>query len=256
LAVGLIPAVWVPPRDVRELRALVSHRHRVISHRTQVRHRWPSLLQRHHLVPPGPEPFGPAHRAWWSALALPASEHLRLRHQFAVLDALEPLIAEVDRQLERQSTIEPWTSHTACLVQLPGIGVLTAMVVLRAIGNICRFPSAKQLVGFGARVHDSGQTHRIGGITKQGRGDLRGGVVEAAWVAVRTHPHWRAVSEHLAHRQGSGQAIVTIARNLLVVVWHVVTERVADRQADIEVVARTLMTCEAWRGVPAAGGRR
>jgi transposase len=31
LAVGLIPAVWVPPEEVRELRALVAHRRRLIT---------------------------------------------------------------------------------------------------------------------------------------------------------------------------------------------------------------------------------
>ncbi len=244
LAAGLIPAGWVPPRHVRELRALMSHRQRLIRQRTQVRNRLPSLLRRHNLVPLGPEPYGPAHQAWWSALELPASEHLRLRHEFALLDALEPLIAEADRELERQSTI--------FLVQLPGIGVLTAMVLLSAIGDIGRFPSARQLVGYvglGARVHDSGQTHRTGGITKQGLGDLRGVLVEAAWVAVRTHPHWRAVSERLAHRKGSGKAIVAIARKLLVVVWHVLTERVVDRQAEVEAVARKFMTWGAQRGL-------
>ncbi len=50
------------------------------------------------------------------------------------------------------------------------------MFLLAAIGDISRFPSAKQLVGYtglGARVHDSGQTHRGGGLTKEGRRDLQ-----------------------------------------------------------------------------------
>lgn len=122
VAAGLVPAVWVPPRHVRELRALMSHRQRLIRQRTRIHNRLQSLLQRHNLVPPGPEPYSPAHQAWWSALGLPASEHLRLRHEFAVLDALEPLIAEADQELERQGTIEPWASQTPFLVQLPGIG--------------------------------------------------------------------------------------------------------------------------------------
>ena len=38
----------------------------------------------------------------------------------------------------------------------------------------------------------------------------------------------------------AAKAIVAIARKLLVVVWHVLTEQVADRQADSEAVARRL----------------
>ncbi len=65
------------------------------------------------------------------------------------------------------------------------------MVVLAAVGNITRFPRAKNLVGYaglGTYVHDSGKTHCHGGITKHGRADLRYAMVEAAWVAVRPLP--------------------------------------------------------------------
>lgn len=34
LAANLIPAVWVPPQEVRELRALVAHRKRLVQQRT------------------------------------------------------------------------------------------------------------------------------------------------------------------------------------------------------------------------------
>jgi hypothetical protein len=39
----------------------------------------------------------------------------------------------------------------------------------------------------------------------------------------------------------SSKAIVAIARKLLVVIWHVMTERVADRKADLDMVAFKLM---------------
>jgi Transposase IS116/IS110/IS902 family len=42
--------------------------------------------------------------------------------------------------------------------------------------------------GLGASVHQSGETSRGGRITKEGRSDLRGVMVEAAWVAVEHHP--------------------------------------------------------------------
>jgi hypothetical protein len=51
------------------------------------------------------------------------------------------------------------------LMQLPGLGLITALTVLAAIGDVTRFETARQLVGYaglGARVHDSGMTHRIG----------------------------------------------------------------------------------------------
>jgi transposase len=67
---------------------------------------------------------------------------------------------------------EPWSKQVPFLLQLPGLGVLSAMTILSAIGDIARFPSAKYLVGYaglGARIHASGQVQRTGGITKEGR---------------------------------------------------------------------------------------
>jgi hypothetical protein len=129
------------------------------------------------------------------------------------------------------------------LVHLPGIGLVGAMTLLAAIGDILRFPSAKHLVGYaglGARVHDSGLTHHTGRITKAGRRDIRGVMVEAAQAAVRTHPHWQAELARLEPRLGRSKAVVAIARKLLVAVWHVLHAEVADRYAVDEQVAAAL----------------
>jgi transposase len=107
LAVDLVPAVWVSPAVVRELRALIAHRRRLIATRTQTRNRLHGVLQRHNLVPPEGGLFAPAQRAWWTALQLAASERLRVRQDLSLLDSLEPLIAEVEAELVRLSQEEP-----------------------------------------------------------------------------------------------------------------------------------------------------
>ena len=257
LAAGLIPAVWVPPAEVRELRGLLSHRQRLVRQRTQARNRLHAVLHRHHLATPAAALFAAAQRGWWAALPLGATERLRVRQDLALLDSLDALVGEVERELARLSTVEPWASQAAFLLQLPGIGVVNAMALLAAIGDIARFPTAKQLVGYaglGAGVHQSGQTRRTGGITKQGRRELRAALVEAAWVAVRTHPRWRAVFEQLEQRRGSGTAIVAVARKLLVVVWHVLQAREADRHADAAQVARKFFSWSERVGKAARGG--
>jgi transposase len=241
LSVNMIPPVWVPPQEVRELRALISHRQRLIGQQTRTKNRLRSLLQRQHIGPTGGEVFSQANRAWWLKLNLSSSENLRMRQDLLMLDHLSPLIQEVEAEIERLSLAEPWAEQTPYLLQLPGIGLLTAMTILSAIGQIERFSSAKKLVGYaglGARIHASGQTHRTGGITKQGRKELRAILVEAAWTAVRYDQHWREQFERLADRIGRQKAIVAIARKLLVIIWHVLTAKVADRRAEPQQVAR------------------
>ena len=131
------------------------------------------------------------------------------------------------------------------LIQLPGVSVIVAGTVLAAIGSIERFPSAKHLVGYaglGVAVHNSGQTHTTGRITKEGRRELRTALVEAAHVAARCHPYWKAQRVRLEKRIGYEKAIVAIARRLLVAIWHVLTYGVADRFSDPQRVARKLVS--------------
>ena len=244
LRADLIPEVWVPPLPVRELRALISHRRRLSQTSTRARNRLQSVLHRHNLKPPTVRPFHPKHTDWWLSLDLSPSESLRVQQDLDTLDHVKRQLATVDEELNRLTTVEPWSSAYPFLIQLPGFGLVVSMTILAAIGDVSRFPSPKQLVGYaglGASVHDSGKTHRTGRITKQGRKDLRWVLVQAAWSAVRYHPHWKQEFERLSRRMHPNKAIVAIARKLLVVVWHVLSESSADRRADQEMVAFTLM---------------
>lgn len=256
-AAGLIPEVWVPPAPVRELRVLVAHRQRLVRHRTQARNRLHSVLHAHDLVPPDGRFGAPEQQGWWDGLDLPALERIRVRQERALLQAVEHLIAEVDAELARLSLEDPWARTIPFLMQLPGFAVVTSMTLLAAIGDITRFASAKKLVGYrglGASVHASGQTYQTGSITKQGRRELRTVLVEAAWVAVDHHPHWKAEFQRLVPTVGKGKAIVAIARKLLVVVWHVLTKQVADRHADLPAVGRKLQRWGAMHGLAAQHG--
>lgn len=244
LAANLVPAVWVPPQDVRHLRRIVAHRTNLIRQRTQIRNRLQGVLQQHNIFPPQGDLFAAQRRCWWETLPLQSVERLLVLQNLALLDALTPLIVQVDKEILQLSTSERWQGTMTRLVQLPGISAINALVLLSAIGDISRFPGPKQLVGYaglGASVHDSGQMHRGGRITKQGRTEMRSTLVEAAWMAVRYSPYWAERFETLARRIGRGKAIVAIARRLLVTVWHVLADESVDRHADPQAVARKLM---------------
>lgn len=192
LAANLIPAVWVPPKPVREIRAILAHRRRLIEQRTRARNCLHSMLHRHNLPPPAGDPFTAEQRVWWTGLPLSTLEHLQVRQDLALLESLAPLIKEVEQELAHLSTDDPWAKPMALLLQLPGVSLVTALTTLAAIGEITRFPSAKKLAGYsglGGSVSATGQTYRTGGITKQGRRDLRAVLVEVAWIAVEHHPH-------------------------------------------------------------------
>lgn len=237
-AAGLLVGVWIPPQDVRDLRALLAQRHKMVRLQTQAKNRLHSALFRHALEPPDrADPFTPECRAWWEKLPVSELERINVLND---LDTLQFAQQQITHLTECVGQIAIQDERVPLLVQLPGLNLLGAITLLAAIGDITRFEYAKQLVGYaglGTRVHDSGQLHSSGRITKTGRRDIRRVVVEAAQHATRTHPHWKAELARLEPRIGREKAIVAIGRKLLVAVWHVLTDHEADRFAEPTNVA-------------------
>jgi transposase len=241
LAKGLLVGIWVPPKGVQELRALLAQRNKMTRLRTQAKNRLHAILHRYHIVPPSGDLFDPKRLGWWMGLALGPAERTILESDLEVLAFAEAQIARIGATLK---SLAAQDDRATRLVHLPGINLINSLTILGAIGTIDRFPTSKQLVGYsglGGRVHASGQTYRTGRITKSGRRDLRTAMVEAAQTASNTHPHWRAELARLAPRLGRNRAIVAIARKLLVAVWHILARHAVDRFGEPEIVARKLM---------------
>jgi transposase len=239
---GIVPEVWVPPLHVRELRAFISYRARLVTTATMIRNRLQSLLHKHNLML---SENGLLDEAWWQRQSISRLEKMQIQQELSLLQEVEKRKAEVDEELERQSTGSTWGKQALQLMQLPGVGYIVAMTVLSAIGDITRFENAKQLVGYagiGAGVHDSGKTHKEKKITKKGRRELRWAMVEAAWRAVRMSPFWKAEYEkHLKRMRKPNQAIVVIARKLLVAIWHVLSKEETDIHASEEDLAYKML---------------
>ena len=243
LIADILPEVWVPPQPVRELRGLISYRQRLVKTGVVFRNRLQSLLHSHNLVLPEE---GLVSQEWWARQEkISLLEKLQIGQEIALLAEIEKHKAEVDQELGKQSLGETWGRDAVRLLQLPGIGVVIAMTLLSAIGDIHRFASADKLVGYaglGAGVHDSGQEHIEKRITKSGRKELRWAMVEAAWRAVRSSPYWKEQYERFLKRmRRPNQAIVVVARKLLVAVWHVLTKEETDVRASEEDLAYKML---------------
>jgi len=248
LTADMLPEVWVPPVEVRELRALISYRWRLVKMATAIQNRMHSLLHRHNIQAPEGKIDTGENREWWEHVQLSGLERLRLNQELKTLRLVREHIVEVEKELGRLSTSERWAKQATHIMQLPGVGIVVTMTILSAIGEIQRFPSAKKLVGyagFGAGVEDSGQKHRDKGITKFGRKELRWALVEAAWQAIRSNPSLRADYDQLCKRKLPNQAIVAIARKLLVTLWFLLSKQEAYDHFTDEDLAYKMLTW-AW----------
>jgi len=166
LAKGLLVGIWVPPQEVRELRGLVAQRKKMTRLATQAKNRLHAVLQRHHLAPPEGNPFQDAQKGWWLDLPLGKLEQVNLQSDLDTLRFAETQRARLTSMMEE---IASQGEQVTRLMHLPGFGIVTAVTVWAAIGDIRRFAEPKHLVGYaglGARVHDSGMYTRTGRITK------------------------------------------------------------------------------------------
>jgi len=240
LAKGLLVGIWVPPQEVRELRGLVAQQQKMTRLATQAKNRLQAVLQRHHLKPPAGNPFGKANNNWWQALRLSKLEKMNMQSDLETLQFAEHQEAHLEEEMTR---IAAEDEKSGRLLHIPGFGVITAVTVFAAIGDIARFLEPKKLVsyaGLGARVHDSGMTTWTGKITKAGRRDLRVALVEAAHIAANNHPHWKVELARLQPHLGYNRAIVAIARKLLLTVWYVLQGKV-DKYAEPKAVAQKML---------------
>jgi transposase len=242
LAANIIPEVWVPPKHVRELRSLIYHRNNLVHRRAAAKNRLHGIcLQFRIIAPEGVTTFTPE---YLNSINLPSVEKLRVRHISEEIHLLTQNIQEAEGLISQMSAQSPWVEDVPYLLQLPGIGILTAITILSSIGEIGRFPSSKHLASYAglcSRIHFSGNTFKTGGITKQGRGELRYAMIEAAWNAIKYSSFWSRRYEQLSHRMDNQKAATAIARMLLIVIWNVLTKREIDRAADLNMVGKSIL---------------
>ena len=88
--------------------------------------------------------------------------------------------------------------------------LIIAMTVVAELGDISRFDSPRQLMGFLGLVpseHSSGPRRRRGGITKAGNGHVRRVLIESAWCYRFTAKKSPALQRRAEHCSEEIQAI-------------------------------------------------
>jgi transposase len=144
LIADMLPEVWVPPTEVRELRALISYRWRLVKMATAIQNRMHSLLHRHNIQAPEGKIDTGQNREWWEHVQLSELERLRLNQELKTLRLVREHIAEVEHELGRLSTSERWGKQATHIMQLPGVGIVVttpalacgaSVTILSAIGE-------------------------------------------------------------------------------------------------------------------------
>ena len=106
---------------------------------------------------------------------------------------------------------------------VPGVGPVTALTFCSAVDDPARFSRSRAVgahFGVTPRRYQSGETDRVGQISKQGDGMARQALYEAANVLLTRTSRWsplKAWGMAVARRAGMRRAKVAVARKLAVV---------------------------------------
>lgn len=144
---------------------------------------------------------------------------------------IESRIDELEAQLEQIAQSEPTIKQ---LMQVPGIGILTATALYASVADIHTFSSGRQLacwLGLTPREYSSGNRRRTGGISKQGDGYIRMLLIHGARSALFGAQRAQAAGKPLtqfqvwalerASEMHHNKAAVAVANKLARVVWAV-----------------------------------
>ena len=188
LRAGDLTAVYVPDAGSEALRDLVRAREAAKQDQLRARHRLSKFLLRSGQRPAaGVKAWTQAYMAWVRQLRFQqaAQESTRLDY-----------LHEVEHMQERVKRLEQAIAEAVKLASpamqevvkglqaLRGIAQISAVTIASELGEISRFASPRQLMGYSGAVpreNSSGQRTQRGSITKTGNAHLRRIAIEAAW---------------------------------------------------------------------------
>lgn len=229
LAGNDLPVVWKPCAELRDDREIVRMRLRLREDASNVKNQIHGLLRRYGIKKPDgmKENWTKKHIRWLHSLETVLNDGAGsvLMSLLRQLDFYEGEIMEVEQDLINLSEAERYKSRVEALTQIPGVGLLTAMVFLTELGDLSRFRNRRKLasyLGLVPRSWESGeQGDRKGHISKLGPSRVRKVLNQAAWSLVRWDDGWRKwFKDRTPGRKYRKKMITAVMRRLGIFMWH------------------------------------
>jgi transposase len=222
LRCDFLPTSYYAPKEVRNVRNLSRWRLFLSRLRTRIKNRIHQILARQGIYSTWSDPFGKGGKQFIMNQNLLHGAKREIDELLEFLDRLDMAVGQRDREIDAYLKSQ---SESAIIMSIPGIGPVTAIMMLSEIGEYARFKRSEQLANF-AGLHpasySSGEHARMGRITRYGNEHLRTIMVEAAH---RVRPTWGALYEfflRVKEKKGSKKASVALARKMLVLSWHLI----------------------------------
>ncbi|WP_317175808.1 IS110 family transposase [Halomontanus rarus] len=226
LRLNSLPESYVPTDEIRECRALVRGRQKLVENRTEYANKIHELLSDQGLTR-NVKPLSVTGRESLRELSLPTPWNELLTTYLNLVETFTDEISRLETAIEDRAGS---LTETQLLMSIPGVSYYSALTIFSELGEIDRFDGHKEVVsyvGLNPVIRESGDSRFEGGISKQGSRIMRWILVQCANVAVHTckDEYLKRFYDRIANRKNSNVAIVATARKLLVSIYYMLDRK-------------------------------
>lgn len=228
LSIGEVPPVHIPKLQIRQWRSTIQQRRGIVYRIVSVKNRIRALLKANSLTRPAHTGslWKAANIEWmreqaqdWAEVSAEQLWRVHLTDLLEELKLLSGQLAGVTQYLDRYLAAHPGGT---LLMSIPGVGPRTAEAILAYTDEVERFARSKSYAayfGMTPKLDESGQTRRIGHISKEGPPVVRWLLVESVWRAIQKSPAIKAFYDRIVAGQTPRKkvAVVATARKLLTI---------------------------------------
>lgn len=186
LRAGELVEVWVPDREQEAVRDLCRCRADFKAQQQKLRQQLNAFVLRHgHHWPTNRKRWSQKHLEWLETLDFAYGYQSEVRDEYiAAVRLSSSRMTDLDEKLGQVLRNWSWAPLANSLMALRGFDRLSAVTLLSELGDVSRFASPNQLMGYLGLVpcvYSSGAHRRTGGVTQAGNRHARQVLVESAW---------------------------------------------------------------------------
>lgn len=214
---NLLPACYVAPPEIRELRRLLRYRNLVVRQAVCVKNRMSGLLMEVGAEYAKTRLHGEAYFAQLLERLEEAPESVKdlLRLSRGALEMFEATQQALLARLKKHPRL---SARVKLLTSIRGVGEVTALTWALEVGEPQRLPSIARAVsycGLTSALVSSADKQQRGPISKQRNAHLQTVLIEAAKLAPRWNPELKLIHDREVERGHRNRATLAVARKLV-----------------------------------------
>ena len=245
---GVLPAVWIPPGELRDQRELPRMRMAMSQVRTKFKNRIHSTFAKYGIMFDGvSDLFGGKGRKMLekSIEELPPETRNSVHEQLWLLDQVEQSINKAEKRIHQVIKID---HNMQLLLTLPGVGPILAIVIALEMGDAERFPSGEKFASYAGkvpRVSSSGGKTYYGKVRPDVNRYLKWAFTEAAnAIVLQQHRlgdcHVLRLYWRVRGHKGHAKAITAVGRHLAEAAYWMLKNNEAYREPMVKKMVSSI----------------